>query len=102
MPSPDVVSASEVCISDLLVGQDAWLLTHVADRSLEKLELIGFDLAREELLPYLPPGERDQVTQSRWIDMTLAVGQALESWARLAMERQCGTEPPPSGPGGPP
>lgn len=73
----------------LLAKQDFDLLEHTRQTALSKLERIGFDLAREELLPYLPKSERDALTEDRWIAYTLVVGEAIERWtaAAMALER---------------
>jgi hypothetical protein len=73
----------------LLARQDVDLLEHTRQTALAKLERIGFDLAREELLPYLPKSERDALTEDRWTACTLAVGESIEQWtaAAIAMRR---------------
>lgn len=85
----------------LLEGQDLALLEHIAQHAIGKLEMIGFDLAREELLAYLPPAQREELTEERWIDLTLEVAQALEIWARRAIERQVPCAPQAPGPEAP-
>ena len=40
------------------------------------------------MLAYLPPMQREELTEERWINLTLEVAQALETWARRAIERQ--------------
>lgn len=61
------------------------VLERIQAGALSKLEGIGFDLAREELLPYLPPDTRAALTEDRWLECTLAVGEALEKWAAEAL-----------------
>jgi predicted nucleotidyltransferase component of viral defense system len=51
-----------------------------------KLELIGFDLAREELLPYLPKDIRETLLEYEWLEKTLNVGGAIERWCDQAIE----------------
>lgn len=66
-------------------------LREIKDNVLDKVCAIGFDQARQELLPYIPPDQRDALNQARWDEMTLNVAQALQKWATHALER--GTDP---------
>lgn len=69
----------------LLSAASVEALERVQSDAMNKLGGIGFALAREELLPYLPPGIRDTLTENRWLEYTLAVGEALEQWAAEAL-----------------
>jgi hypothetical protein len=60
-------------------------LQEIKSHALAKLELINYDLAREELLPYLPTDVRDQLTRDRSIEHTLTVGTAIEHWCDQAI-----------------
>ncbi len=61
---------------------------------LQKLGAIGHDRMREELAPYLPVSIRDELTEDRWIEMTLYVADAIETWIARAIE----TRPQPQNP----
>ncbi|MBC7379329.1 MAG: nucleotidyl transferase AbiEii/AbiGii toxin family protein [Burkholderiaceae bacterium] len=69
----------------LLASAPVAVLERIQAGATDKLDGIGFDLAREELLPYLPASLRDTLTEDRWLDYTLAVGEALERWAAEAL-----------------
>ena len=69
----------------LLTGASAQTLERIQIDAMNKLDGIGFALAREELLPYLPPDIRETLTEDRWLEYTMAVGEALERWAAEAM-----------------
>lgn len=72
----------------LLAKQLPSLLQDVRRTAMTKIEHIGFDLAREELLPYLPKAERDSLTDDRWTDYILTVGEAIERWVDEALAMQ--------------
>jgi predicted nucleotidyltransferase component of viral defense system len=69
----------------ILAKQSEHVLQDYAQRSLGKLEGLTYQLARDELLPYLPPDEREQLTEDAWIETTLHVAQTIEAWCREAM-----------------
>lgn len=73
---------------ELLAQQPTELLEDVQAQALAKLELITYDLAREELLPYLPTAERNALSEDRWIEMTIQVAQYIDDWAAGAIQRQ--------------
>lgn len=50
-----------------------------------KLELISFELAREELFPYLPEDVRESITEHQWLEYTLTVGASIERWCDEAI-----------------
>ncbi|MFT4100232.1 MAG: nucleotidyl transferase AbiEii/AbiGii toxin family protein [Burkholderiaceae bacterium] len=72
----------------LLAQQDPALLQDFAHRALRKLEMLSYPLARQELLPYLPAGERDALTEEAWIEATLLVAQRVVQWCEAALQRQ--------------
>ena len=72
----------------LLAQAPADRLDAIRTGALRKLELINFAMARDELLPYLPPDIRGTLTEDRWIEYTLTVGTALELWAASALALQ--------------
>ena len=75
---------------EILGKQPVDVLQDYARRSLGKLEGLTYALARDELMPYLPPAERDQLTEDAWLEATLMVAEAIESWCNdaLAMKQQ--------------
>lgn len=77
----------------LLVPQQAALLQQVRRDAMTKIEHIGFDLAREELLPYLPQADRDNLSEDRWMEYTLVVGEAIERWVDAALALQASAAP---------
>jgi hypothetical protein len=74
--------------TDLLAEQDADLLEDLSERALGKLELITFQLAQQELLPYLPADVRQAINQDGWIEMTLMVADTIQCWCKDAMKLQ--------------
>lgn len=64
--------------------------------ALAKLESISFDMAREELLPYLPPAVRASLDETRWLEMVLQVAEKIEAWVQAALALQESTQPPPA------
>lgn len=69
----------------LLSSAPAAELERIQEGATNKLDGIGFALAREELLPYLPPDVRETLDEERWLEYTLAVGEAVERWAGEAL-----------------
>lgn len=61
---------------------------------LRKIGAIGHDRMREELAPYLPVPIRDELTEDRWIEMTLYVADAIEKWIARAIETHPRTQRP--------
>ncbi len=84
----DLIAANANPTALLATSSPAAALEAIQEKALAKLELIGFDLAREELLPYLPPDVRDALTPDRWLEHTLTVGAAIETWCQAALELQ--------------
>ncbi len=68
---PQVILASRV-------GQPA--LLQIKTDALDKVTSIDFQLAQQELLPYIPPDQRAALTHDRWEEMTLTVAQVVQSW----------------------
>lgn len=81
----DLVAAQANPVAILASRSTIPALEHIKRNVLAKLELISFDLAREELLPYLPTDVRDLLTQERWLEHTLTVGTAIERWCDEAI-----------------
>jgi predicted nucleotidyltransferase component of viral defense system len=81
----DLVAAQANPVPILAARSALQALEEIKSHALAKLELINYDLAREELLPYLPTDVRDQLTQDRWIEHTLTVGTAIEHWCDQAI-----------------
>ena len=84
----DLIGASANPAALLASRSPAAALAAIQKKALAKLEMIGVDLAREELLPYLPPDVREALTPDRWLEHTLAVGAAIEAWCEAALELQ--------------
>lgn len=55
--------------------------------ALAKLEQINFDLARQELLPYLPPSLAEEIDEAVWDGYLLNVSEKLESWIAAAEKK---------------
>ena len=72
----------------ILAAQPASRIGVLRGTVLSKLEPIGFDMAREELLPYLPPAERAAIDDNRWTGMVLQVADAIEGWLQGALDLQ--------------
>lgn len=73
---------------DILARQDPSVLEAFAERSLGKLEMLTFQLAEQELLPYLPVAERSALNESTWLDATLLVADAIHGWCHDALRQQ--------------
>ena len=81
--------------SEILAAQPAAKISALRGGALAKLEGISFDLAREELLPYLPPAVRGALDDGRWTEMVLRVAEAMETWVQeaLALQAAAGARP---------
>jgi hypothetical protein len=55
---------------------------------LDKVCAIDFAMAQQELLPYMPPDQREALTQVRWEEMTLNVAQTVQQWLDKALHIQ--------------
>jgi predicted nucleotidyltransferase component of viral defense system len=84
----DLIAANANPVALLASRSPAQALEQIKGNALSKLEMIGFHLARDELLPYLPPDIREILTEERWLEYTLAVGSAIEQWCKAALEIQ--------------
>ena len=58
--------------------------------ALSKVLAIGFDQARDELLPYVAPDLRASLTPQVWEEMTLVVGDRMEHWLSGALGLKAG------------
>uniref|UniRef100_UPI0033407022 nucleotidyl transferase AbiEii/AbiGii toxin family protein n=1 Tax=Castellaniella defragrans TaxID=75697 RepID=UPI0033407022 len=83
----DLIRAG-VAPTALLAQQDAGLIQDFADRALEKLDMLSYALAQQELLPYLPQAERHALTEDAWIDATLMAAGHIVQWCEAALQRQ--------------
>lgn len=72
----------------LLMKQHSALLRDFSNRSLGKLEMLTYGLAQQELLPFLPPAERQALTEDAWLDATLMVAGKIQEWCEAALELQ--------------
>jgi len=72
----------------LLMRQEPGLLHDFSARSLGKLEMLSYGLAQQELLPFLPPAERDALTEDEWIDATLLIAGKIQAWCKEALALQ--------------
>ncbi len=61
-------------------------LWDIKNTVLDKVSAIDFHQAQQELLPYIPPDQRDAISQARWEDMTLNVAQMIQKWVTSAIE----------------
>ena len=61
-------------------------LQSIKAQALDKLGLISYAQARDELLPYLPADIREALTEERWLEYTLHAGEAVEGWAASALQ----------------
>lgn len=84
----------------VLASQDAQQLQGFADRALEKLEMLSYELAQQELLPFLPPTERAALDKNEWLNATLEVAEGISLWCKKALRLQ--NAPQPCSPGAPP
>jgi hypothetical protein len=53
---------------------------------LDKVCAIDFAMAQQELLPYIPPDQRDALNQARWEEMTLNVARAVQNWVNISLQ----------------
>ncbi len=74
--------------SEILAEQPSAKISALRGGALAKLEGISFDMAREQLLPYLPPAVRDTIDDGRWTEMVLRVAAAMETWVQEALALQ--------------
>lgn len=65
-------------------------LQEIRDQVLDKVCAIDFALAQQQLVPYIPPDQRDALTRQRWEEMTLNVAQTVQTWVSKALQQQAG------------
>ena len=53
---------------------------------LDKICAIDFAMAQQELLPYIPPYQRDALNEARWEEMTLNVAQTVQRWVTNSLQ----------------
>lgn len=86
--------------TQLLAQQDPATLCHFAARCDSKLEMLTHRLATQELLPYLAPAERAELTEEAWLDATVQVAGHIKTWCAQALALQAAQAPPaPRAPG---
>lgn len=73
---------------ELLSGQESVRLEAVRSNVLEKLSLITFDMAKIELLPYLPASSREALDEDAWLSYTLEASEMIEQWVSAAIAAQ--------------
>lgn len=73
---------------ELLASQDAARLAEAMDELWAKVENIGYDRAKAEVAPYLPPETAAAVTEEVYGDMQLKVAENVEQWLEKAVEIQ--------------
>lgn len=61
-------------------------LLPLKEGAVDKICAIEFTQAHQELLPYIPPDQRDALNQQRWDEMTLNVAQTVQGWLTKAIE----------------
>lgn len=69
----------------LLARQPEEMLRDFASRALGKLEMLSYGLAQQELLPYLPPEQREALTEDAWLETTLMVAEQIAGWCEAAI-----------------
>jgi predicted nucleotidyltransferase component of viral defense system len=72
----------------LLSRQDVDILKDLPSRALGKLEMLTYDLAQQELLPFLPPAERAALTEDAWLEAALLVDERIQQWCVAALAEQ--------------
>jgi Nucleotidyl transferase AbiEii toxin, Type IV TA system len=81
----DLIAAQANPVPMLALRSSPDALKVIKANALSKLDLIRFELAREELLPYLPTDVREHLTEVQWLEYTLIVGTAIERWCDEAI-----------------
>jgi len=77
---------SGVAPIQILSRQPEDVLQDFSSRCLGKLECLSYQLACDELLPFLPLNEREALTEDAWLEQTLTVASAIEAWCEQAIE----------------
>lgn len=78
----DLLAADPVSI--LASRVEASTLMEIAAQVVDKVCAIDFDMARQELLPYIPVDQREAIAQERWDEITLNVAQTVQQWVTSA------------------
>ena len=68
----------------LLGRADRKWLKAISGRTIERTSAIGWDRAREEVLPYLPISVRRALDAAAWEDMCLSVAETVDAWLKEA------------------
>jgi predicted nucleotidyltransferase component of viral defense system len=80
----DLLGADPASLLRSMVGKE--YLLEIKERALQKLGLIKFEQAVNELMPYIPREERESLNQDVWQEITLRVADQIEAWAISAMQ----------------
>ena len=70
-------------------------LEEIRRNVLNKVCGIDFAQAQQELLPYIPPDQRDALDKRRWDEMTLNLAHAVQAWVGHALQLQGHRKGPP-------
>jgi hypothetical protein len=81
----DLIAAQTNPVAILASRSSLGALEIMKANAQSKLEFISFELAREELLPYLPEEVRESITEHQWLEYTLTVGTSIERWCDEAI-----------------
>ena len=91
----DVYDLNDLAASNpepiLLARTSREALRTIRDNVLEKVCAIDFVMAQQELLPFIPPDQRDALTHARWEEMTLSVAQAVQKWVTNSLQDGSGS-----------
>lgn len=68
----------------LLGLADRQWLKAISGTTIEKTAAIGWDRAREEIVPYLPQSVRSTLDAAGWEDMCLRVAETVDTWLKDA------------------
>jgi predicted nucleotidyltransferase component of viral defense system len=80
----DLCNANPEPILAARVSREA--LQAIQTSVLDKVCAIDFAMAQQELLPYIPPDQRDSLSQARWEEMTLNVAQTVQQWVTNSLQ----------------
>ena len=79
----DLIAQGADPVSLLGRADPAWIKA-ISGRSSERTSAIGWDRAREEVLPYLSPPLRRELDAPAWDRMRLRVAQTVDTWLQAA------------------
>lgn len=86
----DVYDLNDLCAANpepiLAARISLEALQAIKESVLDKVCAIDFAMAQQELLPYIPPDQRDALTQARWEEMTLNVAEATRKWVANSLQ----------------